>query len=123
MKKILVTGAGGYIGSVLVPKLLAAGYSVLAVDRFFFGKDNLPRNDRLQVIKDDSRKLTGQLFNDLYIFAETPIQSALYASRLNFNECNGFLSDVIQTVAKKAVITKHEKNHIPNFIHLVSFFW
>ncbi len=72
---------------------------------------------------DSNAPCWSQLFNDLYIFAETPIQSALYASRLNFNECNGFLSDVIQTVAKKAVIAKHEKNHIPNFIHLVIFFW
>ena len=29
---ILVTGACGYKGSVLVPKLLANGYSVVAVD-------------------------------------------------------------------------------------------
>ena len=41
METVLVTGAGGYIGSVLVNKILKAGYRVKAVDRFFFGKEKL----------------------------------------------------------------------------------
>jgi len=39
---VLVTGAGGYIGTTLVPQLLEAGYRVRALDRFFFGRDLLP---------------------------------------------------------------------------------
>ncbi|RMF13006.1 MAG: NAD-dependent epimerase/dehydratase family protein, partial [Alphaproteobacteria bacterium] len=41
MAQIMVTGAGGYIGSVLVPMLLAAGHDVVAIDRFFFGRERL----------------------------------------------------------------------------------
>ena len=37
-KKILVTGAGGYIGSILVPMLIKKNFFVIAVDKFFFGK-------------------------------------------------------------------------------------
>ena len=37
MEKVLVTGAGGYIGSTLVPMLIKKGYFVRAIDRFFFG--------------------------------------------------------------------------------------
>jgi nucleoside-diphosphate-sugar epimerase len=55
---VLVTGAGGYIGTTLVPMLLGAGYRVRALDRFFFGRDLLPEHDALEVIIEDSRKLT-----------------------------------------------------------------
>ncbi len=55
---ILVTGAGGYIGSVLVPKLLAAGYHVRVLDRFFFGRDKLPTDAHLEIIKEDARHLS-----------------------------------------------------------------
>ncbi len=65
MKKILVTGAGGYIGSVLVPKLLSKNYKVTAIDRFFFGSDKLSQNKSLQIIQDDSRKITKEFFNNV----------------------------------------------------------
>jgi nucleoside-diphosphate-sugar epimerase len=41
MKKVLVTGGAGYIGSVLVRILLDKGYSVRAVDSLKFGGDAL----------------------------------------------------------------------------------
>ena len=55
--KVTVTGAGGYIGSVLVPMLLAAGHEVAAHDRFFFGETLAP-HPRLTVRRQDSRFTT-----------------------------------------------------------------
>jgi nucleoside-diphosphate-sugar epimerase len=50
-KKILVTGGAGYIGSVLVPKLLKKGYEVKVLDLYIYGEDVL--ND----VKDDPNLL------------------------------------------------------------------
>lgn len=52
--KILVTGACGYKGTVLVPKLLARGHEVVALDIMWFG-NYLPKNDRLKVVEGDVR--------------------------------------------------------------------
>jgi len=49
-RSVLVTGGGGYIGSVLVSLLLSRGYIVYVLDRFLFGKnifDNYKNKDRL----------------------------------------------------------------------------
>lgn len=62
MKTVVVTGAGGYIGSVLVPKLLERGYRVHAIDRYFFGTDKLPEHEHLYMIKEDTRRLTEAHF-------------------------------------------------------------
>lgn len=53
---ILVTGACGYKGSVLVPKLLEKGYSVVALDIMWFG-NLLPNHKNLKVIKQDIRDI------------------------------------------------------------------
>lgn len=64
--KVMVTGAGGYIGSVLVPMLLEKGYNVIALDRFFFGKDKLPQgNKNLEVIEDDIRFFDPAILKDV----------------------------------------------------------
>jgi len=39
--KILVTGGGGYIGSVLVPMLVDGGHQVTVLDNFMYGQNSL----------------------------------------------------------------------------------
>lgn len=60
IRTVYVTGGGGYVGAVLVPKLLKAGYQVRCLDLFIYGKDVFPscQNDpNLQLIQGDMRDL------------------------------------------------------------------
>ena len=58
--KIFVTGAAGYIGSILVPKLLEKGHEVTVLDNFMFRQNSLLDccfNKGLKVIREDVRNL------------------------------------------------------------------
>lgn len=57
-RSVLVTGGAGYIGSVLVPELLADGAEVTVLDRLFFGRSALGRvvgHGGLRVVEGDIR--------------------------------------------------------------------
>ncbi len=56
-KRVLVTGGAGYVGSSLVPKLLAAGYEVSVLDLYIYGDvfADLKPNARLTEVKGDMR--------------------------------------------------------------------
>lgn len=58
MMKILVTGAAGYIGSVMIPDLLTRGHKVIAVDSFMYNQTSLLDccyNTNLTIIRGDAR--------------------------------------------------------------------
>ena len=63
MKRILVTGAGGYIGTTLVAALLREGHEIIAVDRFFFGRDLIEPQSNLKIVKEDCRRLPPALLD------------------------------------------------------------
>lgn len=55
---ILVTGGAGYLGSILVPELLAKGHRVTVVDNFMYRQNSLAQvciNPGFQVVRGDVR--------------------------------------------------------------------
>uniref|UniRef100_A0A7V5XZJ5 NAD-dependent epimerase/dehydratase family protein n=1 Tax=candidate division WOR-3 bacterium TaxID=2052148 RepID=A0A7V5XZJ5_UNCW3 len=60
IERILVIGGAGYIGSVLVRKLLKLGYKVRILDNFIYGKESikeLMKNKSFEVIEGDFRHI------------------------------------------------------------------
>jgi nucleoside-diphosphate-sugar epimerase len=57
--KILVTGGAGYLGSILVPALLAEGHSVTVLDNFRYNQASLLEccaDPKLRVVRGDARE-------------------------------------------------------------------
>ena len=60
MKKVLITGGAGYIGSMLSTKLLDLGYQVTVIDLLKYDKSSLNHlyfNKNFKLICDDVRKI------------------------------------------------------------------
>ena len=53
-KKVLVTGGAGYVGSILVPKLLESDYEVNVIDLMIYG-ETLKKHPKLKIFKGDIR--------------------------------------------------------------------
>jgi nucleoside-diphosphate-sugar epimerase len=59
-RMVLVIGGAGYIGSALVPKLLARGHRVRVLDRLFYGLEPIREvinHPNLEIIKADFRQV------------------------------------------------------------------
>jgi nucleoside-diphosphate-sugar epimerase len=64
MANVLVAGAGGYIGVPLCNMLLEAGHTVVALDRYFFGKsrvEGFSKNPHATVLVEDTRNVDAKM--------------------------------------------------------------
>ena len=54
-RSVFITGGAGYVGAMLVPRLLSEGHRVTVLDLMIYGEDVLPEHPNLTVIKGDIR--------------------------------------------------------------------
>lgn len=54
-RRIFITGGAGYVGAMLVPRLLDLGHSVTVFDLMLYGDDVIDAHPRLKMIKADVR--------------------------------------------------------------------
>lgn len=60
LKTVLVTGGAGYVGSVLIKKLLDQNYNVKIIDSLVYGSDGISdytNSDSIELINSDIRKI------------------------------------------------------------------
>jgi len=57
LRNVLISGGAGYVGTLLAPQLLAAGYNVTVYDAMFYGCELQPQN-RLKLVEGDIRDTT-----------------------------------------------------------------
>lgn len=115
---ILVTGGAGYVGSLLVPQLLEAGYKVTAYDIMYFGDDFLPKsNPNLKVIKGDIRdtvKLAAALEG-----VDAVISLACISNDASF-ELDEKLSTSINLDAFEPMVAAAKKAGVKRFVYCSS---
>jgi nucleoside-diphosphate-sugar epimerase len=116
MKKVLVTGGAGYIGSVLVRILLDKGYQVRAVDSLKFGGDALfdvSQNPNFEFIKGDIRNDA-----DIDIAIESMDYIAHLAAIVGDPACSKFSDEAkeVNDTASVSLFEKAEKAGIKRFV-------
>jgi nucleoside-diphosphate-sugar epimerase len=112
--KILLTGACGYKGTVLVPKLLAAGHEVIAFDIMWFG-NFLEPHPRLLVIKGDVRDIESVPF--------TGVDCIIHLSSIANDPCGDLdpkLTWEVSALATMQLADKAKRVGVKQFIYASS---
>ncbi|MCK9611364.1 MAG: SDR family oxidoreductase [Bacteroidales bacterium] len=117
MQKIFITGGAGYVGSVLVPKLLNNGYKVTVLDLMIYGEDVLPDHSNLTVIKGDIRDKA--LLAKLLPSHDAIIHLACISNDPSF-ELNPQLGKSINLDAFEPLVDISKKSGVKRFIYASS---
>ena len=112
MKEIVVTGGAGYVGAVLVPKLLAAGWKVRVIDLYLYGHVLTPHPNLIQ-IKGDIRD--KELLENAIPGAEAIIHLACISNDPSY-ELNPQLGKSINYDAFLPLVAIAKRNNVKRFI-------
>jgi nucleoside-diphosphate-sugar epimerase len=116
-QRVLITGGAGYVGAVLVPKLLGRGYRVRVLDWYIFGEDVLDGvkdHPHLEQIKGDIRD--QHLLKHLLPGCEAVIHLACISNDPSF-ELNPALSRSINFDAFQPLVHLSKESGVQRFIY------
>ena len=117
MKKIFVTGGGGYVGAVLIPKLLDENYEVTVLDLFIYGENVLQTHKNLKKIKGDIRDQV--LLKECIKGSDIVIHLACISNDPSF-ELNPQLGKTINLDSFEPLVEISLKNNVKRFIYASS---
>ncbi len=112
-KKILVIGGGGYVGSMLVPKIIERGHLVTVFDLFIYG-NFLKNHENLKIIKGDIRNI-NQIKETLSAKFDEIIHLACISNDPSF-ELNPYLGKTINYDCFEPLLKLSKINGIKKFI-------
>ena len=117
MKNIFIVGGAGYVGSVLIPKLLQRNYKVTCFDLMIYGENLLQKNENLKIIKGDMRDqiLLKNIIKDF----DSVIHLACISNDPSF-ELNPNLGKSINFDAFEPLVKICENSSINQFIYASS---
>ncbi len=119
-KHVLVTGGAGYVGAVLIPKLLKAGHHVTVLDLYIYGDDVLSsskNNPNLKEIKGDMRD--KQLLQKALEGVDTVIHLACISNDPSY-ELNPELGKSINYDALVQLVDMSKASGVKRFIYASS---
>ena len=117
MKKIFITGGGGYVGCALADYLSSIGFDVTVYDIFIYGKNVFKNLNNLNLIEGDIRN--QDLLNKSLKNQDVVIHLACISNDPSF-ELNPNLGKSINYDAFEPLVKLSQKNDVKRFIYASS---
>lgn len=117
LKRIFITGGAGYVGAVLVPKILERGYHVTVLDLMIYGEDVINPHEHLTMVRGDIRDL--DLLKEIIVGHDIVIHLACISNDPSF-ELNPDLGKSINLDAFEPLVALSKRSGVSRFIYASS---
>ena len=116
-KRIFITGGAGFVGAVLIPKLLQRCYHVTVLDLMIYGEDVIKPHEHLTMVRGDIRDL--DLLNQIIVGHDIVIHLACISNDPSF-ELNPDLGKSINLDAFEPLVALSKRSGVSRFIYASS---